>query len=213
VTTVTHGDRAIILRAYDGRQVAVDRRARARRSSKEDQVTHDRRAAALWGAGALLLLTVTACSAPAETAASSATSASRTSATAGLSPGEYGAPVDPSAPNPTAVATDVPATVSARPNASIFITYSGWDASNRVVEVDGYVQQVVEDGGTCTLTLTKGGASATASRPATPDVSSTSCGALTVPAGQLSSGTWSAVVSYASSKSQGSSAPVDVPVP
>ena len=176
-------------------------------------MTHDKGAAALWSAGALVLLTVTACSAPAEHSASSTTAAPRTSATAGLSPGEYGAPVDPSAPNPTGVATDVPATNSARPDASIFITYSGWDAGNRVVEVDGYVQQVVEDGGTCTLTLTKGGASATASRPATADVSSTSCGALTVPADQLSSGTWSAVVSYASSTSQGSSAPLDVQVP
>lgn len=72
---------------------------------------------------------------------------------------------------------------------------------------------LVEEGGTCTLTLTQGGASATASREATPNVTSTACGELVVPGDQLAPGTWDAVLAYESERSAGSTEPVEVQVP
>jgi len=132
-------------------------------------------------------------------------------------PGVYGAPV-PDRPEPTAVATDAPrdtpapspGTAQAEP--AVLITWSGWDDALGGVEVGGYAD-LVESGGTCTLTLTKGGVTASASRPASADVSTTSCGALSVPGSELSSGTWEAVLTYESPGAAGTSAPVEVEVP
>jgi hypothetical protein len=134
-------------------------------------------------------------------------------------PGTYGEPLDTSAPDPTDVATDPAPSTSAAPSsgargeATVRITYSGWNAGSGVVEVGGFVPQLVEAGGSCTLTLTQGAASATASREATPDVSTTACGELTVPGDQLAPGTWSAVLSYESDTASGASDPVEVQVP
>ncbi|MBN1093852.1 hypothetical protein JKP75_15610 [Blastococcus sp. TML/M2B] len=134
-------------------------------------------------------------------------------------PGTYGTPLDPSAPDPTEVATDpAPSTVpaptgGARADATVQITYYGWNPDSSVVEVGGFVPFLVEEGGTCTLTLTQGGASATASREATPNVTSTACGELVVPGDQLAPGTWDAVLAYESERSAGSTEPVEVQVP
>ena len=134
-------------------------------------------------------------------------------------PCTYGEPLAPSAPDPTDVATDAapstsPAPTSgARREATVQITYSGWNPGSSVVEIGGFVPQLVEEGGSCTLTLTQGAASASASREATPDVSTTACGELTVPGDQLAPGTWSAVLSYESDRSSGASEPVEVQIP
>jgi hypothetical protein len=81
------------------------------------------------------------------------------------------------------------------------------------VEVGAYLAGVAESGGTCTLTLTGVAGTATAQVTAEPDAASTSCPTLAVPGAELSSGTWSAVVSYASPSTSGTSDPVDVVVP
>lgn len=135
------------------------------------------------------------------------------------SPGTYGTPLDPTAPDPTDVATD-PApsaaptpTDGARGEATVQITYYGWNPGSSVVEVGGFVPFLVEEGGTCTLTLTQGGASATATREATPNVTSTACGELVVPGDQLAPGTWSAVLGYESERSTGTTEAVEVQVP
>jgi hypothetical protein len=121
--------------------------------------------------------------------------------------------LDTSAPDPTEVATDPTPTVEARGDAAVQITYYGWNPGSAVVELGGFVHSLVEDGGTCTLTLTQGAATATASREATPNVTSTACGELVVPGDQLAPGAWSAVLSYESADSQGASEPVEVQVP
>lgn len=109
------------------------------------------------------------------------------------------------------VATDTPVIVTSS-TVPVVMTYSGWNASAHQVMVGGYVTGVIESGGTCTLTLTRAGARVTASRPARPDAATTACGGLTVPGSSLSSGTWKAVLSYASKASTGTSAAVDIDV-
>lgn len=94
----------------------------------------------------------------------------------------------------------------------VVVNYSGWDAAAARVEVRGYVGGVVEEGGTCALTLTKDGVTATGQKPATPDASTTNCGRLTIPGDQLSPGTWQAVLSYRSADHTGSSDPVAIEV-
>lgn len=178
------------------------------------------------GAALTAVAMTTACGSSTETdaAASSASSASAAaSAAATAAPGTYGAPVDPSLPNPTDVASDTPVpaptagaadpTDPAGAAAEVVITYSGWTDAPAGVEVGAYLAGVAESGGTCTLTLTSGAGSATAAVPGEPDAASTSCPNLTVPGTALSSGTWSAVVSYESPSTSGTSAPVEVVVP
>jgi hypothetical protein len=63
------------------------------------------------------------------------------------------------------------------------------------------------------VTMSSGGASVTRSAASTPDATTTSCGAISVPRSALASGSWEATLSYASSTSSGASPPVKVDVP
>jgi hypothetical protein len=117
------------------------------------------------------------------------------------------------APEPSFVATDPPQTLAPNAPRSVLITYSGWVPDTRTVEVGGYVAGVIESDGTCTLTLSQGGRSVTTSKPGEVDASSTSCGGLSIPAAQVSSGSWTAVLTYASTATRATSAPVRVQVP
>lgn len=112
-------------------------------------------------------------------------------------------------PGPDAtVATDPPA---ARGEIAVVVTYADWVDGG--VEVDGYVAGVVEDGGTCRLTLTRGDDVQTVEGVAASDASTTTCGSLIVAGGGLTAGDWSAVLTYDSTSSSGSSAPSVVAVP
>jgi hypothetical protein len=141
------------------------------------------------------------------------TSASDESPLASASPGVYGTALDDSAPEPTEVARDAPPTIGATDDATVQITYFGWNPDLSAVELGGFAASVVETDGTCTLTLTKDGATATSSSAATPNVGTTACGEQLVPGDQLSRGTWTAVLTYDSPTSHGESAPVEVEVP
>jgi hypothetical protein len=158
-------------------------------------------------ATALTLLGLTACT-PGSSSGEDVSAAATASPT-----GVYGDPDNPVLPEPTFVATDAPVSVAATTSGSIFVTYSGWNAQSSAVEVGSYLANVNESDGTCTLTLTKGGISVTTSGPGTPNVTSTSCGGMTVPGTEVSSGSWTAVVTYESSTSTGTSEPVQVEVP
>jgi hypothetical protein len=94
----------------------------------------------------------------------------------------------------------------------VVITYAGQDPDTSAVQVGGYVTDVIEDGGTCTLTLTSGSTTRTASAQAQADASTTDCGGLEVAAAELKSGTWKAVLSYASPGYQGAAPAVSVAV-
>jgi hypothetical protein len=123
-----------------------------------------------------------------------------------------GVPV-PTAP-PSEVATDTPApTEDAGADVSPRLTYYGWDATAGGVEAGGIVMDVVESGGTCTLTLTKGSTTVDESAEAVDNVTSTSCPAMTVAGDRLSSGTWLATLSYESGTSQGTGDAVEIQVP
>src|SRR3954466_12694503 len=103
-----------------------------------------------FGVGVALAATVvtTACSSSPEEKAAAALSSAATAP-----PGAYGSPVDPSLPNPTGVATDEPVEVAPTDDGKVFVTYAQWSNDTMGVEVGGYLAGVVEDDGTCTLTL------------------------------------------------------------
>ncbi len=128
------------------------------------------------------------------------------------SPETYGSTPETSVPAPTSVATDPEPSPSPAGAGSVRITYADWNPQARVVEAGGIVPDVVEADGTCTLTLTKGDESATATVQALPDARSTNCGGLVI-ADSLSAGTWSAVISYRSTRTEASSEPAQVQIP
>jgi hypothetical protein len=113
----------------------------------------------------------------------------------------------------TGTASGTPTTSAKRRQVDVSQTYSGWEADSSTLTVGGYVSGVVESGGTCTLTVTKGKSVARATSSASPDASTTDCAQLAVPGAKLSSGTWSGVLSYESSTSTGQSQPFAMVVP
>lgn len=98
--------------------------------------------------------------------------------------------------------------------ANVVLVFAEWDAGTQTVDAGGYVSSVVEDGGDCTLTLTRDGDEVSVSVPGVADASTTQCGGLSVAGSELGSGTWSAVLDYQPVDApSGSSAPVEVIVP
>jgi hypothetical protein len=104
------------------------------------------------------------------------------------------AAVSPPPADPADVATDTATPASA----AVQITYSGADDATQGVTVGAYVAGLIEDGGTCAMTLTLDGKSASAESAGLADASTTSCGQLLVPFSELSAGTWAVEVTYAS---------------
>jgi hypothetical protein len=94
----------------------------------------------------------------------------------------------------------------------VVITNAGWTAAE-VVEVSGFMTDVVEDGGTCRVTLTFGGDTVRAEGAGMADATTTVCGGIEVGGPDLDPGLWQAVLSYESPTSSGVSAPVTVRVP
>ena len=125
------------------------------------------------------------------------------------SPEDDGDGTDPESGQTLATDPPVVATAAAVP---VKVTFYGWQADERQVLVGGYVAGIVEDGGTCTLTLTQGGTTVTEQVQATADASSTACGAITVSGDRLAGGTWQAVLSYASGSHAGAAPAVPVEV-
>lgn len=80
-----------------------------------------------------------------------------------------------------------------------FLQQSG----NGSVEANGYITEVVENDGTCTLTLNKNGQKVSKSKQAMPDAQSTICGLMVIERNQLSPGDWRATITYSSSKYHG----------
>ena len=108
------------------------------------------------------------------------------------------ASISPPPENPEDVATD-----TAVPTlAAVQITYAGPDDAAGGIAVGAYVSGLIEEGGTCALTLSKDGESAGAESEALPDASTTSCGQMIVPFSELEPGTWAAEVTYTSPQGQ-----------
>jgi hypothetical protein len=122
-------------------------------------------------------------------------------------------PAETSAPSvPTgSAAPDGAAPGRPRP-VTVTTTYAGVLTGGSAVEVGGFID-VVESDGTCTLVLRRGATTRQVSAAATPDPTGTSCGGLAVELSELTSGTWSGVLGYRSSRSVGTAPAVDVEVP
>lgn len=98
--------------------------------------------------------------------------------------------------------------------ASVRVVYADWDAASSGLLVAAVVTDVVEDGGTCTVTATRDGAQASVTGSATADATSTTCGEIALPGSRLDgSGTWSVTVAYRSATAAGTSTATDVAVP
>lgn len=107
-----------------------------------------------------------------------------------------------------------PTTPPAGQKKSVTPTISSWGYNklNGNVEVSGYVPGIIEDGGTCTLTLEKASQKETESKASTADAQNTSCGLITVAGNRLSNGSWKATLTYGSDTANGSSQAVTVEV-
>jgi hypothetical protein len=113
-------------------------------------------------------------------------------------------------PTPTPAPTLVPG--STKRAVSPFVTLAGWDASSSELDVSALVPNLVEGGGTCTATVTKGGVTRTASAPAAAVSTYVGCNPMAIPGSALSSGTWTVRVSYSSRTAAGVSAAKTVEV-
>jgi hypothetical protein len=110
------------------------------------------------------------------------------------------------------VATDEP--VATRGGAvTVVVTQAGWTTEGTSVEVAGFVGGVIEDGGTCRVTLTRGGESLTAEAVGVADHSTTICPGVELGDPDMTTGLWRAVLSYESATATGKSEPVEVLVP
>jgi hypothetical protein len=148
---------------------------------------------------------------PAPTATSSPTPLGQETGLDDVSP----TPTASIGPDPDAgqtVATDEPVVASGS-SVDVSVTFAGWDPTRSEVQVDGFVAGISEEGGTCTLSLTKDGRTVTGSAQGVADARMTACGGLAVPGDQVSGGTWKAVLSYRSTGHSGTSESWDVEVP
>lgn len=94
---------------------------------------------------------------------------------------------------------------------TVTMTYAS-DADNQV-EAGGYVTGFTEEGGTCTLTLTKGSQTVSQTSTGFIDVNKITCPQITISKQRLSErGQWTAVLSYKSNKAAGSSSPQEVSI-
>jgi hypothetical protein len=117
------------------------------------------------------------------------------------------------------VATERPVR-TAGGSVAVLIGYAGWEAPPGVssmdgqsgsVQVNGLVSGVIENGGTCHVSLTKGAVQVTGQSTGVADAKVTDCSVrITDP--RITPGTWSAVLRYHSSTSDGTSSPATVQV-
>lgn len=85
-----------------------------------------------------------------------------------------------------------------------FITYVDTNTIN------SYVSGVLEDGGTCTATLTQGTTTIVASSSGFKNVSYTQCAPIDLSKESVGSGTWSVVLKYSSATAEGTSSTVSL---
>jgi hypothetical protein len=113
-------------------------------------------------------------------------------------------------PEPDDVATDAPVERHGG-QVDVLLTYAGFEQASGTVQASGFVAGVLEDGGTCTLTLTQGGREVSATSTAAADATTTMCGLLETPPG-IAAGTWDAVLTYESTDAAGRSRSIEVTV-
>lgn len=127
-----------------------------------------------------------------------------------VAPGSSGAGSPTSSPPASTTPPPVPSPSLSKVN--VVVTYALWNASAGEASVSGYAA-IATGQGTCSLVLTQNGVSRTASRAATLNVDTTSCGVMTIPRAELAPGTWGVTVTFSSPTSTGSASGPAIEVP
>jgi hypothetical protein len=83
------------------------------------------------------------------------------------------------------------------------ITAWGQATAGSDFKLNGFVPDIIETNGSCTLTMTRGNNTVSKSRVALADAKNTTCGQTIIPFGELEPGQWIATLSYESSGSAG----------
>lgn len=122
---------------------------------------------------------------------------------------------EPAGSQSTLTKTPTPGAASepVAPEVTTIISYSGWNATTKSIEVSGFVSGVIENGGVCTLTAQLADATVAVEQGATANVADTQCGTLEVPASSLTPGEWTVTLAYSSETTTSSSDPATVEVP
>lgn len=105
---------------------------------------------------------------------------------------------EPDSPNPTPVPT---------PKSAALIL-AAWQAGPDGISASAFVQDVVEEGGTCFLHAQLGDVIREATAPATPTGQNVSCGFVTIPPSELTPGDWTIWFDYSSPTSAATSGAV-----
>jgi hypothetical protein len=77
------------------------------------------------------------------------------------------------------------------------------EISESQINSNGFITTMIEEGGTCTLTLKKDGVTKQTSNTSLADAQSTVCGLMQISTDGLSIGNWTATISYSSDKYEG----------
>lgn len=112
------------------------------------------------------------------------------------------APIASDTPTPAATSTAAP--VDGKTSVTPFITTADYDASGKALDVSAIVPNVIEAGGTCTVTITSAGTTRTATANGVAASSYTGCEAVSF--AKPAAGTWTVTVRYSSTKAAGTSA-------
>jgi hypothetical protein len=120
---------------------------------------------------------------------------------------------DPDAPAPVdvdAVQTDAPVTEQ-----SVVVTYAQPSTDGSSIEVNAFVEGLVEDGGTCTATAepTDGPAATSPGSAAEAGPATTDCGSMSIPLPAGADGSWELTVSYVSGSTELTSPATEVELP
>ncbi|MBD8533859.1 hypothetical protein [Plantibacter sp. CFBP 13570] len=115
------------------------------------------------------------------------------------------APASPSSPKPTiSPSTLAPGNEidkDAQPTAvppEVVLVFASMDEDGASASASAYVAGVLENGGVCTFSFTLGDTVVTREAEGLADKSTTTCGTVQVPVTELSTGTWTVAVQYAS---------------
>jgi hypothetical protein len=94
------------------------------------------------------------------------------------------------------------------------LVVASMDVDGAHVTASGFVQGLIQDGGTCTYTFARIGSSPiTVEHGAVADRATTSCGTIQADAAQFARGTWNVTLGYVSDGRNYESAPVELEVP
>lgn len=103
---------------------------------------------------------------------------------------------------------------SSNPSNPVSVTISYVAPTSVGIEAGGYISNILENDGTCTLTLTRGSYSVSATSTGIVDVNKTTCPQIRISNDKIPErGEWSAVLGYSSGKNKGFSDSQKVVIP